>query len=75
MDKQPLPTPGKELVTEEVIKDLKLRTELGVRKYGQPLATFDGRDALQDAYEEVLDLAQYLKKELMERDARSNGKV
>lgn len=58
-----------ELVTERVIKDLKGRTKLGLKKYGRKLTTFDGRSSLQDAYEEVLDLAQYLCKKLMEEQA------
>ncbi len=57
-------------VTEQVCADLRERTLLGTRKYGEPLQTFNGRDALQDAYEEALDLAQYLKQELMERKAK-----
>lgn len=65
---QPKPVAGKDAVTEKVIKDLLERTEKGVRTYGRPLETFNGRDSRLDAYEEVLDLAQYLKQGLMEQD-------
>jgi hypothetical protein len=52
-------------------RDLEMRERLGVERYGTALYTRNGRDALQDAYEEVLDLACYLKQELLERDDRN----
>lgn len=67
--RQPLPQPGQVRVTEQVIADLQARTAVGERKYGRPLETHNGRDALLDAYEEALDLCQYLKQVLLERDA------
>lgn len=51
-------------------RDIDARDKLGQQRYGKPLTTFDTRDTLQDAYEEALDLAVYLLKALMERDAR-----
>lgn len=54
-------------ITDKVIEDLKGRNELGIKRYGKPLHIFNDRSALQDAYEEVLDLSQYLKQELEER--------
>lgn len=41
-------------------EDAKKRNEFGIAKYGTPLQPFNGRDALQDAYEEALDLVAYL---------------
>lgn len=55
-------------VTKEVISDLKERKKLGKEKYGEVLKTNNGRDALQDAYEEALYLVQYLKQAILERD-------
>ena len=55
-----------ETVTDKVIADIKQRSEAGKKKYGKPLHTFNDRDALQDAYEECLDMAQYLKQAIME---------
>jgi hypothetical protein len=52
---------------ELVIEDMKARDEFGRRKYGCPVQPFNGRDALQDAYEEALDLAVYLKQAIVER--------
>lgn len=63
------PIPGKQSVTQAVIADLREREQVGIRRYGRTLETFNGRNALQDAYEEVLDLAQYIKQVLMEDDA------
>lgn len=49
-----------------VIADLRERDRIGYAEYGKPMTTFDGRDSLWDAYEEVLDLAVYLRKAIEE---------
>lgn len=64
---EPMSTKGREKVTEALIEDLRERSEIGREKYGTYLETFNGRNALVDAYQEVLDLAQYLKQLLMEQ--------
>lgn len=64
----PEPTPnhtGKS-VTDMVIHDLSERRKMGVKKYGGELTTNNGRDALIDAYQEVLDLACYLRQKIEE---------
>jgi hypothetical protein len=38
------------------------------------ILTFNGRDALLEAYQESLDLTVYLKQALMERDANGGKK-
>lgn len=50
-----------------VIEDMKNRDEFGLHKYGMRLQPFNGRDALQDAYQEALDLCVYLKQAMLER--------
>lgn len=55
-------------VWDLVIADMKARDKDGQRQYGRPLTPFNGRDALQDAYEEALDLAAYLKQAIIERE-------
>lgn len=40
---------------------------LDLKTYGRPLETFNGRNPAQDAYEEALDLAVYLRQLLEER--------
>ena len=57
---------GKDLA-EEVKQDIENRILKGVQTYGERLRPFNGRVALQDAYEEVLDLTLYMKQELKER--------
>lgn len=49
----------------DVVHDLVARDEMGYKKYGQNLETNDGRDTAMDAYQELLDAAQYQRK-LME---------
>lgn len=56
-------------VFEALKADLDARDAKGRAEYGKELLTFDGRDTLQDAFEESLDLAVYLKKARMEREA------
>lgn len=57
-------------VWDDVVADMKARDEFGRSKYGKPLMIHDGRDTLQDAYEEALDLAVYLKKAIIERNRK-----
>jgi len=64
---QPLSIPNDgEHIHDLVREDLRRRKEYGTRKYGTPLQAFNGRNPLLDAYEEVLDLAVYLKQRLVE---------
>lgn len=60
----------KPVIHELVMTDLGRRLEVGIETYGVPLRPHNGRDALLDAYEEVLDLACYLRQVLYERDGR-----
>lgn len=50
-----------------VIIDMNARDEMGERKYGVRHQADNGRDHLQDAYEEALDLACYLRAEIEKR--------
>lgn len=57
-------------VTSRVMRDLELRRETGVKKYGAPLVSGVGcnnaKSNLQNLYEELLDAACYIKKQIME---------
>jgi hypothetical protein len=64
---QPLPTPGHQPVQAVLIAALAERRDYGIRKYGRPLETHNGRDALTDAWEEALDLLTYLTQMRLER--------
>ncbi len=55
-------------VWELVIADMEERNKIGTEKYGTPLQAHNGRDALVDAYQEILDAAVYLRQAIEERD-------
>lgn len=55
---------------ELVVEDMQSRDNFGRKKYGTPLQPLNGRDSLKDAYEEVLDLAVYLRNAIEERELR-----
>ncbi len=59
---------GNELVDPRVIADIEARKAIGLAKYGTLLQPFNGRNPRVDAYQEALDLAQYLKQGLLEGD-------
>ena len=52
--------------TREVQADLQSRKELGIKRYGTPLQSFNHRDWMRDAYEELLDSMVYLRQGLDE---------
>ena len=51
-----------------VIKDIQERDANGLKKYGTRLQAFNGRNALIDSYQEVLDLIVYFRQSVEERD-------
>lgn len=53
-----------------VVDDMRMRDEFGRTKYGTPLQAGNGRDALVDAYQEILDAAVYLRQMIYERDGK-----
>lgn len=66
---QPAPVPNnRPAIWNLVVGDMIARDVLGRKRYGTPLQPHNGRDALQDAYEEALDLAVYLRQAIYERD-------
>ncbi len=67
------PQPTRRDVLPLVVEDLHARVAKGTAEYGEPLRTFNGRDALRDAYEEALDLALYLRQEMEERETALAG--
>jgi hypothetical protein len=67
---QPLPTPNQHPAIADLVQaDLEGRRQLGVQRYGTPLQPHNGRDALRDLYEELLDGVCYLRQVMYERDA------
>ncbi len=71
---QPMPTPnGSPSVQEMVIADIQVRMQVGLERYGVLLQPHNGRDALRDLYEELLDAACYARQMIEERDSREAG--
>jgi len=66
---QPAPDGGRGNVQALVREDLEVRERVGVDRYGRPLQLFNGRRAMVDAYQGVLDLACYLRQHLAEQEA------
>ena len=61
-------------IAKIVQEDIEARAQLGEKKYGGRLEVGSRNNMispLQNAYEEVLDLALYLKQELLESEGRS----
>jgi hypothetical protein len=65
---QPKPQPGQQVVLDALQQDISERANMGYIKHGTLLMTYNGRDALWDAYQEVIDAAFYLKQALLERE-------
>ena len=66
----PAPVPGVQAVLPLVIADLQARAAMGAAEHGRPLETHNGRPALLDAYQELLDLVCYLRQALEEAKDR-----
>jgi len=64
--KDPKPNDSKP-IWKLVVEDMNARDNVGLKKYGTKLQAFNGRDSLQDAYEECLDLCVYLRQHQEER--------
>lgn len=65
---EPMPIPvSSRPIWELVIEDMQDRDRMGREKYGTPLQAHNGRRPLVDAYQEVLDLAVYLRQSIEER--------
>jgi len=50
-----------------VLKDMADRRVVGIKRYATPLQPFNGRDALVDLYQELLDAAVYARQLICER--------
>jgi hypothetical protein len=69
---QPAPVLGTgDFIHDLVSEDLKARLKLGISRYGFGLQANNGRDALRDLYEELLDAACYTRQLIEERDGKA----
>lgn len=65
---QQMPVPGELNVQDLFLEYLHYRFQLGEKKYGTSLETFNGRNALRDALDEATDLALYLQQKVNEQE-------
>lgn len=66
---QPEPVPnGGRPIWDLVVEDMQARDHVGRGRYGTPLQSHNGRDALVDAYQEILDAAVYMRQLIEERE-------
>jgi hypothetical protein len=64
---QPAPVPNETRpIWQLVIDDMRAKHEAGVAKYGTPLQAHNGRDALVDLYQELLDACAYVRQAIAE---------
>lgn len=67
-ESQPLPTRNNSVdIQSLVIGDVMRRRQLGIERYGTPVQAHNGRNALLDLYEELIDAAVYCKQLLVEQ--------
>ena len=66
----PTETAGSRDVFARIAGEFAERNAKGIETYGRTLTTFNGRDALRDAREEVLDTYVYLTQLAMEIEAK-----
>lgn len=65
---QPLPIiNGSTDIQTMVVADIADRRQVGISRYGTALQPHNGRDALRDLYEELLDGVMYVKQVMVER--------
>jgi hypothetical protein len=73
-DEQAPPMPGLRDVSAEsrrvLVELLERRQSVGLQRYGRPLETWNGRDAVRDLLEELIDALQYAVQVRMELDDR-----
>lgn len=66
-DSQPTPTKTEyKACVDELIERLNKRKELGISRYGVALTKWNGRNSLQDVFEEMLDMVIYMQQVLDE---------
>lgn len=69
---QPMPVISDEgpAIQDLVIQDIETRKKIGLARYKTLLRPFNGRDVMQDLYEELIDALFYLRAEIEERKLR-----
>lgn len=65
---EPTPVGDGTIVYEIVVQDMIERANMGKERYGTFLRTHNGRAALVDAYQELIDLIFYLRQYMLENE-------
>ena len=55
-------------VQDMVVADIEARKAVGIERYGTTLQPFNGRSALMDLYQELLDACMYARQLLYEQE-------
>jgi hypothetical protein len=73
---QPLPTGDESLpdIQSMVIADIEARRQVGIQRYNQALRPFNGRNTMQDFYEELVDATIYARS-VLEMQAASRDRL
>jgi hypothetical protein len=64
----PQTNPNQRTVADYVLADIQERIAVGEAKYGTKLKTNNGRDALIDLYQELLDAVMYTRQLILGRE-------
>lgn len=64
------PVKGNTPVAKYVLADIKARVRLGKKRYGTVLQTNNGRSALWDLYQELLDAVMYCRQVILEQEGK-----
>lgn len=68
---QPNPIPNESpAIIDLVIEEFKQRKDIGLARYGTVLQANNGRDALRDLLDELLDACVYIRQVMEERDVQ-----
>jgi hypothetical protein len=59
--RQDLPKPGEQNIVTILLQEIQEKADRGAAKYGSALMSFNGRNSLVDAYQELIDLLMYLR--------------
>lgn len=72
---QPAPIPRPDVVSIQALvrSDLEERERVGIARYGTPLQPHNGRDALVDLYQELLDACCYIRQLIEESKVPTSG--
>lgn len=69
-EQAPPTTNDKPAIWDLVVVDMQARDKVGRERYGTRLQPHNGRDALVDMYQELLDAVVYCRQAIFERDGK-----